>query len=353
MTGCEERFKEIAEALRQGQTRAETVRTVLSWFGGQRRGTWIVSRIRNALKSADLETTPDIWATYLDGNLRFSLRDDSADKAAGTPVIEVVPDTLAGRSVEGSGVTTTLVDPTYRLARLPSANAIPLAVHPDDRLEVAVSYMIKQDFSQLPILETPRTLRGIVSWASIARRQCLGVAVANVRDCADPAHVLDLETPLFAAIESIYRHEYALVRHPDNRIGGIVTTADLTLEFRTLAEPFLLIGEIENYLRRLIGARFKLEELQQAKDSSDSNREVTAVDDLTLGEYIRLLQAEDKWTRLSLRLDRVQFIKWLEQVRDVRNDVMHFDPDPISAERVKLLREVVRMMQILVRVGAI
>src|SRR5207245_6677569 len=119
--------------------------------------------------------------------------------------------------------------------------------------------------------------------------QGLGVPVAKVRDCTDSAYVLDLDTSLFAAIEAIYRHEYALVRHPDNRIGGIVTTADLTLEFPTLAEPFLLIGEIENHLRRLIAARFSLDELQQARDSSDTNREVTAVDDLTLGEYVRLL----------------------------------------------------------------
>ena len=77
------------------------------------------------------------------------------------------------------------------------------------------------------------------------------------------------------------------------------------------------------------------------------------VDDLTLGEYIRLLQSNDRWARLSLRLDRAQFIKWLEQVRDVRNDVMHFDPDPVSAERLQLLREVVRMMQTLLRVGVV
>jgi len=213
--------------------------------------------------------------------------------------------------------------------------------------------MIKKDFSQLPVMEGPRSLKGVVSWASIARRQCLGVPASRVRDCTDPAHVLELGTPLFAAIESIYRHDYALVRHPDNRIGGIVTTADLSLEFHALAEPFLLIGEIENHLRRLISTRFSLDELKAAKNSTDENREVTAVDDLTLGEYIRFLQSEDKWKRLSLRLDRAQFIKWLKDVRDVRNDVMHFDPDPVSADRLQLLREVANMMQTLLRVGAV
>src|SRR5439155_6325154 len=119
---------------------------------------------------------------------------------------------------------------------------------------------------------------GGISWASRAKCKGLGVPVAKGRDCSDSAYVLDLETSLFAAIESIYRHDYALVRHPDNRIGGIVTTADLSLEFHALAEPFLLIGEIENHLRRLISTRFGLDELQAAKNSTDENREVTAVD---------------------------------------------------------------------------
>lgn len=349
MTNSDDRFREIAEQLRQGTARSESVRTVLSWFGFQRRSAWVVGQIRSALKNAGLETTPDIWSTYLDGQLRFTFHDDSSDKSAPAPAVETVVETTA----DPRTVTVAVADPTYRLARLPSANATPLAVHPDDPLELAVSHMIKKDFSQLPVMETPRTLKGIISWASIARRQCLGITVSNVRDCTDPAYVLDLDTSLFAAIESIYRHDYALVRHPDNRIGGIVTTADLTLEFHALAEPFLLIGEIENHLRRVIGTHFNRDELQQAKNALDQSRDVTAADDLTLGEYIRLLQAEDNWKRLSLRLDRAQFIKWLEQVRQVRNDVMHFDPDPISVEGLQLLREVARMMQTLLRVGAV
>ncbi|MCI0678620.1 MAG: CBS domain-containing protein, partial [Actinobacteria bacterium] len=294
-------------------------------------------------------TTPDVWSTYLDGHLRFTLKEERSDEPSPAPIVETIVETNA----EPQATTVAPADPTYRLARLPSANATPLSVHPDDPLQLAVSHMIKKDFSQLPVMETPYRLKGIISWASIARRQCLGIAVSTVRDCIDPPHVLDLDTSLFAAIQSIYRNDYALVRHPDYRIGGIVTTADLTLEFHTLAEPFLLIGEIENHLRRLIGSRFSLEDLRQARNTLDHSRDVAAVDDLTLGEYIRLLQAEDNWNRLSLRLDRAEFVKWLDQVRQVRNDVMHFDPDPVSPEGLQLLREVTRTMQTLRDVGAV
>src|SRR3989304_796766 len=231
LTKPRERLQAIAEQLRRGeQPGPETGRAVLAWFGGQRRGSWIVGRIRAELENAGLETTPDIWATYLDGRLHFTLRKEPATTAASAPV----PETNAGLQAPP----TSLPDPTYRLARLPSANAAPLSIHPDEPLELAVSHMIKKDFSQLPVMEGPRSLKGVVSWASIARRQCLGVPASRVRDCTDPAHVLELGTPLFAAIESLYRHDYALVRHPDNRIGGIVTTADLSLEFHALAEPF-------------------------------------------------------------------------------------------------------------------
>lgn len=176
MTNAGERFTEIAARLRQGdQPSPETVRTVLSWFGAQRRSVWIVERIQSALKSAGLETIPDVWSTYLDGQLRFTLRADSADKLTPAPLV----DTRA----QAQTVTVIPADPTYRLARLPSANVTPLSVHPDDSLELAIGHMIKKDFSQLPIMEGERTLKGIISWASIAKRQGLGVPVSKVRDC--------------------------------------------------------------------------------------------------------------------------------------------------------------------------
>jgi hypothetical protein len=43
-----------------------------------------------------------------------------------------------------------------------------------------------------------------------------------------------------------------LVQAPDRTICGIVTAADFSEQFRILAEPFVLIGEIENNIRKLI-----------------------------------------------------------------------------------------------------
>jgi hypothetical protein len=35
----------------------------------------------------------------------------------------------------------------------------------------------------------------------------------------------------------------------------------------------------------------------------------------------------------------------LEDVRKVRNDVMHFDPDPMTADELAILKSAVRLMQ--------
>jgi hypothetical protein len=120
MTNPGDRFSEIAARLRQGEEPSpETVRTVLSWFGAQRRGAWVVGRIRSALKSAGLETVPEVSSTYLDGQLRFALRDDTADKQTQAP--------LADASAQ-TAVTVLPADPTYRLARMHAGRCVLVGV---------------------------------------------------------------------------------------------------------------------------------------------------------------------------------------------------------------------------------
>jgi hypothetical protein len=120
-----------------------------------------------------------------------------------------------------------------------------------------------------------------------------------------------------------------LVRGLDQKITGIVTASDLSLQFQQLAEPFLLLGEIENHVRRVISQRFTLTELESAKDPTDTKRVVTSVADLTYGEYIRLLENQDRWDKLNIAVDRKTCLEKFESARRIRNDVMHFDPDGI------------------------
>jgi hypothetical protein len=99
-----------------------------------------------------------------------------------------------------------------------------------------------------------------------------------------------------------------------------------------LSEPFLLLSEIENHIHLLINDKFTANELSSVKDTNDTNRTVENVSDLTFGEYVRLLENPDYWKKIGLALDRTIFIKELDKVRKIRNDVMHFDSDGITPD---------------------
>jgi hypothetical protein len=144
---------------------------------------------------------------------------------------------------------------------------------------------------------------------------------------------------------------YVLVRAADNRIKGIVTSTDLNLQFQQLSEPFLLLGEIENFVRSLIDGKFTLAELRAIRDAADGGRPVESVADLTLGEIIRLVENPERWQRIGLQIDRVIFKNELERIRLIRNDVMHFDPDPISVEDHQSLRAFVHFLHQLQRLN--
>ncbi len=232
-----------------------------------------------------------------------------------------------------------IADPTYRIGKLESANIAPISVAPDATLAQAVTLMLYHDYSQLPVVQSEFTLKGAISWKSIGRTLSLGLTCDTVRNCLEEATVISSDTSLFAAIPTIVEKEYVVVKDTRNKIVGIVTTTDLSLQFRQLAEPFLLLGEIENHLRRLSDGKFSQPEVASVKDATDTERNINDLSDLTFGEHIRLLEKPERWAALGLKIDRSVFVKHLKDVREVRNSVMHFDPDGVAPEELTSLRQ--------------
>jgi hypothetical protein len=153
------------------------------------------------------------------------------------------------------------------------------------------------------------------------------------------------EASLFDVIPVVVEAGYVLVRGADNRIVGIVTSSDLSLQLRQLAEPFLLLSDIEQHVRKIIGSRVSRDDLKSACDPADV-REIEKVSDLSLGEMIRLLENSATWSKLGLNLiDRKNVLADLHKVRVIRNDVMHFDPDPLDAGALQFLGAFSRFLQ--------
>ncbi len=196
-----------------------------------------------------------------------------------------------------------------------------------------------KDFSQIPVMQNEREVKGVISLASIAKRFSCGKTGQYVREFMETHREIDSDASLFQAIPIISESHYVLVRSKDRRISGIVTSTDISLQFEFLSEPFLMLGEIENHIRRIIGRKLSLEELRAAKYQSDEGRVIESVANLTFGEYIRLIENTDRWQKIALPINRAEFCSQLEKVRKIRNDVMHFDPDGVLPEDKKNLRD--------------
>jgi predicted transcriptional regulator len=309
-----EQLQEIAEQLKRNERPGKvTVRNLLRWFGSQRRGSFTIYFIEQHLQRAGLVTKPDFRVPWIDGEIEFELA-----APVQTILVDGIPKPAVG-ALERDLAAVLIRDPTYRIGRLRSANVTPISVRPQQQLIEAITIMMMNDFSQLPVMISERTPKGIVSWSSIGKRLALKVKCDLVDDCMDPAIVVQADKSLLAAIDDVVSHQYVLVQAADNKICGIVTTSDLSLQFRQLAEPFLLLGEIENHIRRIIeNGNYTIDELKECRDPNDSDREVQRTSDLTFGEYIRLLQKPDRWEKTQIGIHGVSFIKRLEEVRDTK-----------------------------------
>ena len=57
---------------------------------------------------------------------------------------------------------------------------------------------------------------------------------------------------------------------------------------------------------------------------------------LTFGENVRLLERSAVWERLGLGVDRGEVTQRLLEIRDVRNEVMHFGKSITDSTRLRL-----------------
>ena len=112
-----------------------------------------------------------------------------------------------------------------------------------------------------------------------------------------------------------------------------------------LIEPILLLEEIETRVRRLLDGVFSREELAAMRDVPNESREITDASDLSIGGYKHRIEKEEDWARLKLALSRKQVINLLDDVRKIRNEVMHqFSMDELSHEDLDSLRGMRRLL---------
>jgi CBS domain-containing protein len=214
------------------------------------------------------------------------------------------------------------------IGSIPSATRSVMSVHPEQTLEYAQGLMIANDYSQLPVLIGDRELKGAVSWRSIARARVAKPTI-TLGDVIDPhPPVVHASDKLLDAVTTIYDTDFVFVRGDDDRICGIITTADLSTQFRDLTAPFFQIGEIEGLLRSRIQRVFSMNEIRLAVKAA----KLESVEDMTFYQYQLLLGDSDRWRKLHCGVDRGMFIDYLNKTRLVRNKIMHFDQENLTPD---------------------
>ena len=333
-------FDEIKAEVEAGQTPRRRLRDLLAWFGAKKRGAYIVERIGDALQEAGIETEPDFRTAWFHGDVIFK-------KAAATPVADQDndpdDDDVATEEVAWAD------GPEYVVGMLDSANCDVIVVGPQDEIEKAITLMMMHDFSQLAVMTNERDLKGAISWKSIGRRLSQNAGLKAVKDAIEPAVAIADTASLFDATRVIIEKEFVFVRAKDQKIAGIVTASDLSEQFHALSEPFLILSRIEAHIRRLIRSAFDTDTLRSVVDEKDTDRKanLTSAAQLTFGEYQRLFEQPDNWAKLDLVACRKTFCDALGEVRQLRNEIMHFHPDALEGGDHEPLKRFLTLLETL------
>jgi restriction system protein len=335
---CSAKLLEAAIAAPADQPLTIAIRRLMDAWGATRRGSAIVDQIETDLGDKGLTARPPITTGSIDSTV--TLLRIGAEPGPDQPRLtnEDVPDEEAEQAPL-----------TYRINHLTSATGGVVSISLDDSLRKAITAMVYHDFSQLPVLDEHGRLCGAVTWESIGRARMSGATLmlADVitRDILD----LHDEAGLLPWVPQIQQRGCAFVRDGQHKITGIVTASDLSAQFGIRVQPFVLLEELEQRLRRLINKALNrgaltLDEIH-SKLLPHRRRRVHAADDLTLGEYSFVLEPKEHWEALDWDADQGLVIDSLRECADFRNRLMHFSPDPLPETELAPVRGLLEVLR--------
>ncbi|MEH0972813.1 CBS domain-containing protein [Micromonospora sp. CPCC 205546] len=334
------RFSALEEARTEaeaGKPRTLTVREFIKYWSLHDRDRAANVQIDADLANHGLTTVPDFRAVSLDKTIRIvALPDDgTADTEAPTDGGKPTPSDINEESVD-IGLT---------LGNLLPGDMSLVSVPPTASFERAITAMQVDDFSQLAVLADPHTLDGAVTWESIAaaRHRDRAATFSDAIDRRARERVFDYDTRLLDVLETLQQDGFIFVRDDQKKISGIITAADVVRKYDDTATPFFLIGEIDQELRHLLQNTFDEETVRQACVSAKLN--FKSFDSMSIGQYQAVLDNPECWKQLDWPLDRKTFIARLDELRKVRNNVMHFNPDPVRPTEVRKLRNFLRLIR--------
>lgn len=338
----EEYLAGLAQQVEQGEQPSTTVRDLLARCGYYRRTSNSVEAVTTALSQYGLLAVPPITEGAIDSEVLFVTDEGQEGDAppehpSAEPVVVTDEQISTAQRASQDAVSGEI---RYAVGSLPSARRAVESVRSDTPLAQAVTTMAVRSYSQLAVTDAENRLVGAVTWESTAMAWASG-SPQTVRDAMVEAQSVATSEELLSLTSRISDHGYVFVRDSDGRVQGIVTAADLTQKFGDDQAPLIQLDEIE----RRLGAHVR----ERCSDADLSANDVRVPSSgKTLGTYVTALKREPLWEQLGWHgVDRQMLHSLMDRVRLIRNDVMHFSPDPITPEELDTLASAMRTLRLI------
>jgi CBS domain-containing protein len=314
-----------------------TVRDLIALWNARSRGHRLDQRIEADLANHGLATSPNFRKVTLDTSVKmFALASQDSEQPEESSTEPPTPETVLAE--EGDEL-----DVGLTVGNLPSALGGVASVAPTATIQEAITMMLLNDFSQLAVMSGSHSLRGAITWKSIAQARHANPD-ASFGDAIIEANEVNYDKYLVDVLSTLEQADFVFVRNEKNAVCGIVTNADVVHRYGELATPFFFVGELDQALRYVIAKTFTLSDVIACCDRGGT-RDIRSVDELTMGDYQRILENSGNWAKMGWPLDRGLFVKRLDELREIRNDIMHFNPDPMPADAMGKLRSFTQLLR--------
>ena len=322
-----------------------SVRELIGTWGARGRDFGVNEQVDADLGNHGMTTEPDFRTVTLDDTVAIVLTTQRANDEAPISPVGAASALEAARPQINVAISHDegAWDHGLTIGNLPSASKEVCWVTPNATFEEAITLMLTEDFSQLAVMTGPRQLKGAVSWKSIAKARNANPD-AKLSAAIVKAEAVPYTTDLISMLPVIERQEFVFIHGPDRSITGIVTLVDVVEAYGQMASPFFMIGRIDQSLRHIIEATFTIKTIAPVIDP-EGLRTITSYSQLTMGDYQRILANLDCWTELGWPLHRKIFCDRLEKIGKIRNNIMHFNNDPLPDDVLSRLQNFINLLQ--------
>jgi len=321
---------EASKRAKAGEKVFVTVREIIANFQRERRGSNTVFTIRRALHRLGMTTNPRFYSVNLDCLVELvpSVTHQTGDEEqedARQPIVTF-------------GMLKCVEDQRAIRGRVRTGNGMGYpkwTVEPNDSITEAAILLASDNVDFVPVGKDEQNITGVICWDDIAMQDILSRKRDSVtcgKICKKPVFV-DQSDSVYDKKDEISKHGHVLVRDVDKRTFAVVRASDLTIELLRLTENFLLLQEIENLLRLMLEmTELTIEEIRPFVEERRRSK-IMSLDQLQFSEYSQILNRHIVKQRLeegyNIPSDMTEYvaIQLVENVRKVRNAVVHFHPD--------------------------